>query len=189
MGNVTCMPSTAEMIESFLSGEKEAFEFIHNIYKNKLWTFLCARANSLEDAEELFNIISCVVYQDLASLEDPDKLISWVITIAVRRVANFYQKRRPETVRVEDFVTIIQDPDLSAEEKMLKREQLIHLRGCINKLPEPQQTYIRQQFLEEKSQKEIAEEHHLNLNALKTHVLRSKRKLVDCMRRGGLLPA
>ncbi len=183
------MPSTAELIEFFLSGEKEAFEFIHNIYKNKLWTFLCARANCLEDAEELFNIISCVVYQDLESLEDPDKLIGWVLTIAVRRVANYYQRKKPETVRIEDFVTVIEDPDLSAEEKILKREQLVHLRCCINKLPEPQQTYIRQQFLEEKSQKDIAEEHHINLNALKTHIFRSKRKLGECLRRCGVLPA
>jgi len=174
-----------QLVDLFNSGKKEVFPKIYDAFKNRLWSYLCSRANNREDAEEIFNTVSLNVYESLDKLEDPKKLLAWVIGIAEHRVGNYYSRRSPPKVSLQDFASDIQDPNRTPEERLIKHQRLEQLRKCIAALPDPQRTYVSLQFLAGTPQKEIAEKYNVNLNVLKSHILRSKVKILECMRRNG----
>ena len=178
----------ANLIDRFCSGDKDLFPQIHDTYKARLWAFLCAKADNREDAEDLFNLVSLAVAQSLHRLKEPAKIAPWVIGIAANRLSDYYQKKRAEQVSVEDFVDELADPALSGEERVIHMQRMVQIRKCIRKLPGAHRQYFELQFLAEIPQKEIAEQFGINLNALKSYILRSKVKLTECLKRYGIAP-
>jgi len=183
------MKNIEAAIVAFRQGHRDAFDIIHHAYKQRLWAYLCSRAHTHEDAQDLFGTVSFQVARDINQLRDSGQLISWVIGIAVNRVRDYYRKRKAGTLQVDPQNCFLVDPVPSAEAELLQQERLRQLCRCIAGLPEPQKAYFELQYLAEVPQKDIASMRQLNLNVLKSHVFRAKAKVMLCMRRHGFLPA
>ena len=183
------MTQIANAIEAFAAGDHSAFATIHDTFQPKLWKFLCARSNNREDAEDLYNIVSLAVAQNIHTLKDSGKLTSWVIGIAVFRISDYYQNKK-SNVSLDEFIDaeseILIDPTDSCEQEVISGERLLQIRTCIRKLPQPQRGYFEMQFLAEIPQKDIAENLDVNLNLIKSHIRRSKIRVLECLRHSGI---
>lgn len=186
--NAASSLTISDWIKRFLDGDRDAFDVIHDTYRNSLWAFLCSRANNRDDAEELFSLVSITVARKLDSLEQHEKLVSWVLGIAQFKIREFYRRPKHHSLQVEDFVDELEDSDLTPEAQLASQEDMHQVHRCLRQLPEHQRTYIEQQFVAEIPQKDLAEQLGMNISALKSQVFRAKLKMLHCLRKHGVLP-
>lgn len=133
---------------------------------------------SLEDAEEAVQdaFTKMYLYADKYSVQEGASFSSWAYTILNRVAYTKYVARRKEggqraELEPEHYESL---PDARAEfleDLSIKNEVLVALA----KLPETAAKILRLQFIEGKSQEEIAESENLSIPAVKTRVHRAKK--------------
>ncbi|KKW47059.1 MAG: RNA polymerase sigma factor [Parcubacteria group bacterium GW2011_GWB1_57_6] len=133
---------------------------------------------SPEDAEEAVQdaFTKMYLYADRYHAQEGATFSSWAYTILNRVAYTKYVARRKESGRraelePEHYESL---PDASAEflEDLSVRNEVI---TALAKLPESAARILRLQFVEGKSQEEIAEKEDLSIPAVKTRVHRAKK--------------
>jgi len=158
--------------------EPELFTFLVRRYE----AALLRRANKIlfshEDAEEAVQdaFTKMYLYADKYQEQPGATFSSWAYTI-LNRVA--YTKYRARTIEHGKRVELLSEhyeslPDARAEflEDLSIRDEVI---VALAKLPETAAKILRLQFIEGKSQEEIAASENLSIPAVKTRVHRAKR--------------
>ena len=143
---------------------------------------LLRRANRIlwspQDAEEAVQdaFTKMYLYADKYQPQEGASFSSWMYTILNRVAYTQYTRRRKEnTTRAElDPEHYESLPDSSAEflEDLSVRDEVI---AALAKLPETAARILRLQFIEGKSQEEIAQSEVLSVPAVKTRVHRAKK--------------
>ena len=133
---------------------------------------------SLEDAEEAVQdaFTKMYLYADKYHDQEGASFSSWAYTILNRVAYTKYVARRKEggqraELEPEHYESL---PDARAEfiEDLSIRNEVI---SALSKLPETASKILRLQFIEGKTQEEIAEAEHLSIPAVKTRVHRAKK--------------
>lgn len=143
---------------------------------------LLRRARSIlwspEDAEEAVQdaFTKMYLYADKYQAQPGATFSSWAYTILNRVAYTKYTSRRKESghtaeLEPEHYESL---PDLKAEflEDLSIRDEVV---SALAKLPEAAAKLLRMQFIEGKTQEEIAESEDLSVPAVKTRVHRAKK--------------
>ncbi len=132
---------------------------------------------SPEEAEEAVQDVftRIYVYADRYQPQEGASFSSWAYAILTRLCFTRYQKLKKERARMQDlepetYERLRDDADF-VEELSLKHEVLIALA----RLPEVASKTLTLQFLEGKTQEEIAEQEGSSVSAVKTRVHRAKK--------------
>ena len=134
--------------------------------------------SSPEDAEEAVQdaFTKMYLYSDKYHSQEGASFSSWAYTILNRVAYTKYAARRKESGKVaqlepEHYESL---PDARAEfiEDLSIRNEVI---SALAKLPETASKILRLQFIEGKTQEEIAEAENLSIPAVKTRVHRAKK--------------
>lgn len=133
---------------------------------------------SQEDAEEAVQdaFTKMYLYADKYHAQEGASFSSWAYTILNRVAYTKYVSRRKESgqtavLEPEHYESL---PDVRAEfiEDLSIRNEVI---AALSKLPETAAKILRLQFIEGKTQEEIAESENLSIPAVKTRVHRAKK--------------
>lgn len=133
---------------------------------------------SQEDAEEAVQdaFTKMYLYADKYHAQEGASFSSWAYTILNRVAYTKYVSRRKESgqtavLEPEHYESL---PDARAEfiEDLSIRNEVI---AALSKLPETAAKILRLQFIEGKTQEEIAESENLSIPAVKTRVHRAKK--------------
>ncbi len=133
---------------------------------------------SPEDAEEVVQdaFTKIYLYADKYQPQEGASFSSWAYTVLTRVAFTRYAARRREWGRVAELETEHYEslPDERAEflEDLSIRDEVI---AALAKLPETAARVLRLQFIEGKSQEEIAASEGLSIPAVKTRVHRAKK--------------
>ena len=133
---------------------------------------------SPEDAEEVVQdaFTKIYLYADKYQPQEGASFSSWAYTVLTRVAFTRYAARRREWGRVAELETEHYEslPDERAEflEDLSIRDEVI---AALAKLPETAARVLRLQFIEGKSQEEIAASEGLSVPAVKTRVHRAKK--------------
>lgn len=143
---------------------------------------LLRRAKSIlaapEDAEEAVQdaFVKMYLYADHYRVQEGATFSSWMYTILNRVVYTKYQavkagRGQRAELEPEHFESL---PDVRAEflEDLSIRNEVL---AALSKLPETAAKILRLQFIDGKSQEEIAQLEHLSIPAVKTRVHRAKK--------------
>ena len=131
-----------------------------------------------EDAEEAVQdaFTKMYLYADKYQAQEGASFSSWMYTILNRVAYTKYAMRRKEWGRVMELEPEHYEsfPDASAEflEDLSIRDEVI---AALSKIPETAAKLLRLQFIEGKSQEEIAKSERLSIPAVKTRVHRAKK--------------
>jgi RNA polymerase sigma-70 factor, ECF subfamily len=106
------------------------------------------------------------------SLDDEKAAKPWLLTIVRRELARTFERKRLNTVNVEDMVAL-EDPALAAGDQA----ELAEMRAAIFKLPEEYREPLVLQALMGYSTTEIARELNLSKSAVLTRLFRARHQL------------
>ena len=157
--------------------EPDAFAILVNRYEE---AFL-RKANSIlytrEDAEEVVQdtFTRIYVYADRYKAQEGASFSSWAYAILTRLAFTRYQKMRKHRARHQELdpeaYERIGEEDGFLEDLSIRSEVLV----ALSKLPEAASRVLRLQFIEGKSQEEIALIEDASVSAVKTRVHRAKK--------------
>ena len=158
--------------------EPELFAVLVRRYEAPFLRRARAILRSPEDAEEVVQdaFTKIYLYADKYQPQEGASFSSWAYTVLTRVAFTRYAARRKEWGRVVELETEHYEslPDERAEflEDLSIRDEVV---AALAKLPETAARVLRLQFIEGKSQEEIAASEGLSIPAVKTRVHRAKK--------------
>ena len=94
-------PSDSEdilKVEDFLGGETEAFEFLFDKYRDKVYGIAYRFVRNKEDALEVAQEVFLSVYLGLAKFRTNSKFFTWLYRITVNRAIDFTRSRKARPI-------------------------------------------------------------------------------------------
>jgi RNA polymerase sigma-70 factor (ECF subfamily) len=143
-------------------------------YNERLLRFIRTHINSPDDAEDILSMVYLKLAQQTEMSRVPQKLPNWLYSVARNVIIDFYRTRKPMENIPDDLQEETPEP-----QAISTLSECIH--PIINELPETFRLPILLSEILGKKQKEVAKELDLSLPALKSRVLRGRKKLKALM--------
>ena len=154
------------ILELFRTSPKEAFRLLFDAYHMKLCIYAVQLTDSFEMAEDIVQDFFIYFWEKKYYLKINQNL-RYYLYLSVRNAAiNALQKNNIDMGIPEESID---------EEEQEERNKL--LLEKLQKLPRQELQVVRAVIMENKKYKEAAEELHISVNTLKTHLTRALRQL------------
>lgn len=166
-------------------------EHIWNTFHEPLMGFIQRRVSDPASAEDILQDVFLKVHTRIATLQDMDKLASWLYQIARNAIADYYRKRRPD-IGVPETLAL----ELEQDEREIERVLALSVKIMLNDLPDIYREALVLTEYEGLTQRELAERLGISLSGAKSRVQRGRRMLkqmlLDCChfefdRRGAII--
>lgn len=166
-------------------GDQEGFERLYDIFYDPIFRYLRFRVDDREVDDLVSEVFLKVIKKITAYKSSKTGTFSaWIFRIAHNTLVDFYRKREellgledPETGKIRFDVP---DLELTPDKKVQKDEFQSEIRNIVKKLPALYQEIIQLKFLDELSNREIAQitgKTEGNVRIVQMRALRELRKL------------
>lgn len=120
--------------------DAEAFAVLYRRYLTPLYRYLYRRLGNEKDAEDLTAQVFTEALEGLSAYRERGRFVSWLFTIARRRLVDLYRQRVP--VELDD------PPDGAPglQAALEQGETYSHLSGLLQQLDEDQRELLRLRF-------------------------------------------
>ncbi len=159
-----------ELIALYLKGEEKAFEILLERHKNKIYTSIYLFTKDRSLADDIFQEVFIRIIDTLrkGKYNHEGKFLQWAMRISYNLCVDYFRrgKRRPIVSPTEDFdiFDVLQQPDLNAEESIMRSQTHDRIRTLVNLLPEEQREVVILRHYADMSFKEIAQLTRVSIN-------------------------
>lgn len=132
--------SDADLIESCLTGDAEAWKFLVRRYQRLIASITFKFRLDAEDAADVFQSVCLALLQQLPNLKQQAKLSSWIITVSVRecwRLRESGKKVAFSSVEEQERLGTLPEVAPSADADLIRLEQQHAVRRAVDSLAEP----------------------------------------------------
>lgn len=151
-----------------------ATELIWKNFQAQLFGFIKKRVANPLDAEDILQDIFIKIHLSIDSLNQEDRLATWVYRITRNAIIDFYRKQKKlDTLDLSEDIPLLED-NLMEQPDFYFTKCLMPL---IQELPQKYREAFVKTELEGLSQKEYAQELGLSYSGAKSRVQRAKAKL------------
>lgn len=143
-----------KLVADAKKGDKNAFGILYQEYLTPIFRYLYARLGSRQEAEDLSQVVFIKAWQAIKNFHFQKKpILSWLYTIARHSLIDFTRKKKEI---LSENIRII-EPDNFSNIDEVRQEKFKTIKQAIGKLNPNHQEIIILKFIEEKSNKEIAQ--------------------------------
>jgi len=146
------------LVKASQDGDHDAFSELYDIFIDPIYRYVYFRVNA-ENAEDLVEIVFLKVWENIQKYKKKKKIYfsSWIFKIAHNLVVDHYRSHKD----IDSLELNIQIPDQNRQHNPIKSTQHIlnqkTLKFAINKLKKSHQQILIYKFINEFSNREIAE--------------------------------
>ncbi|HNO74379.1 MAG TPA: RNA polymerase sigma factor SigZ [Nitrosomonas mobilis] len=156
----------------------KATEHIWHEYQSRLKAFI--RSKVAEDAvDDLLQDVFMKIHLRIDSLKDDTKLEGWLYQITRNAITDYYRTKRIS----EELPEWLEQPQ-PEEEEIIRKELSACLQPLVRELPDKYRNAVQLSEIEDRTQKEVAEQEGISLSGAKSRVQRGrallKTMLDDC---------
>ena len=155
-----------------LSKEKE-IENLYESFRKPLLRFISHKVSDTHSAEEILNDVFFKAANSIDTLKEKTKVKSWLYKIASNQIIDYYRRRKEIYVDMVDDISFREEEDTET----IYDELNCCVENFLDKLPKQYSNSLKAVYLEELTQKEYAEQNHLNLSTVKSQVKRGKESM------------
>lgn len=175
-------------IEKAKKGDQIAFTFLLDHYWNEVYAFMLKRTENETTAEDITIETFSKAFDKIASYNPEFQFNTWLIAIAKNVYIDLLRKKKTslfiEITDAEDQQAYnIADTTPSAEDALIKEQNLSRLLQCIKELKPHYQEVIQLRYFQEMSYQEIAIKIDEPLSNVKVKLLRAKKLLAEIIER------
>jgi len=145
-------------------------------YHDKLLGFIRGRVESREVAEDILQDVFIKIQKDLASLQDNERMESWIYQIVRNAVVDHYRSRKT----VQELPQSLTAPE-PEQEAQARYEISTCLKPMIDTLPALYRDALQLSEIEGLKQKQVAETLGLSLSGAKSRVQRGRGLILDLL--------
>ena len=175
-------------IEKAKKGNQVAFTYLLDSYWNEVYGFMLKRTENETDAEDITIETFSKAFDKIITYNPEYQFNTWLIAIAKNVHIDLLRKKKSSL-----FVEITDDEDQqayniadsspSAEDELIKEQNLSQLLQLIKQLKPHYQEIIQMRYFQEMSYQEIAEQLQEPLSNVKIKLLRAKKLLTELIRK------
>ncbi|MBU2947235.1 RNA polymerase sigma factor [Zobellia uliginosa] len=172
-------------IQKALAGSQIAYSTLLDTFWNGVYGFQLKRTENENDAEDITVQTFSKAFDKLSTYNADYEFKTWLITISKNIHIDLIRKRKKnlETNASHDVVKKVLDDSLSAEDQLIREQNLATLLMHIKKLKPHYQEVINLRYFKELSYADIAQELNEPINNVKVKLLRAKKLLAEVIRR------
>lgn len=163
----------APHIRQFQAGDKEAFSFILNRYKNPIVHFAYRYLGNKDEAEDAAQEIFLKIYRALPSYIPSGKFSTWIFTIAARHCSNI--RRRKKIISFFSLDELTHPPSSTRQDDSTPLQEAVH--NAINALPAAQKSAVVLSKFEHMPLEKIARVLGTSTGGVKQLIFRAKTTL------------
>lgn len=177
----------SQYIEKAKAGDQVAFTFLLDHYWNEVYGFMLKRTENETDTEDITIETFAKAFDKIATYNPEFQFNTWLIAIAKNVHIDLLRKKKSalfiDITDEEDHQAYnVADTSLSAEDELIRKQNLASLLDCIKQLKPRYQEVIQLRYFQELSYQEIADELNEPLNNVKIKLLRAKNLLAGIIR-------
>lgn len=177
-----------ENIEKAKTGDQVAFTFLLDFYWNEVYAFMLKRTQNETDTEDITIETFAKAFDRIATYNPEYAFNTWLIAIAKNVHIDLLRKKKSSlfvevTEEQERIAENIADSSLTAEDQIIKEQNLSNLLHCIRQMKPQYQEVIQLRYFQEMSYQEIADELNEPLNNVKVKILRAKKLLLEILKK------
>ncbi len=167
-----------KLIDEVKKGNKESFEKIVELYKNRIFSYIYKFVNHKQLAEEITMDVFVKVYFNISSYDaDKGKFSTWLYKICYNTTINEIKKNKKD--RVTYSFNDVSEEYLSIEKYNLDRiieneDQSYRLNKLIESLPKKYSQILNDFYIKGLKCEEISEITHVPVNTVKTRLKRAR---------------
>lgn len=143
-------------------------------YQQKLLSYIRSKVETKEDAEELLNDVFVKLTRAIADNSPPDNVSAWLYRVTKNSIIDYYRMKKRSEPLPEDLSETHEEADTI---KQLSQCIL----PMIKALPETYQQPLMLSEIEGQKYQEVATELDLSVSAVKSRILRGRKKLHKSM--------
>ena len=181
--------SDAEVVASYLAGERRAFDELVERYQRRLLNFVYRTIGDRERGEDLVQEVFIRVHRHLHRFDQSKKFSTWIYTIASNLAKNELRNRSRNPLVLFQTIKKNWDADhrpLQFEDTQSKPDDLFrkrHLKELVDwavaQLPEHHRMVFVLRELEGKTYEEIADITATNLGTVKSRLNRARNRFAQ----------
>ncbi|MEZ5069492.1 MAG: RNA polymerase sigma factor [Bacteroidales bacterium] len=173
----------AYYLEQIRSGNKDAFRWIVDQYKDMIYTLSLRMLGQEADAEEATQDVFVKAYRALDGFQGEARLATWLYRITYNHCISVIRRK----VRVIDLVDEVPDGevdegDLSGLELLTRDERTRFVRQALEALPETDAVIVTLFYFDESSIEEIVDVTGLSSGNVRIRLHRSRKKLYQVLK-------
>jgi len=180
--NVIIGKRDADLVKDVLHGNTESFAKLMSLYKRRIEALGMSFFKNTADAEDFVQDVFIRIYAKLSSFHGDALFSTWITRIAYNMALNAVNRRKEYLPLVDEAA--LPDPDLSPEEKEIRRITEEAVRSALQELPERYAVCLDMYFFYDISYREISDITGFPVNTIKSHIFRAKKilrkKLEQC---------
>lgn len=175
-----------EKINQAKQGNQKAFSYLLDVFWADVYRFQFRRIGDENDAEDVTIQTFSKAFDRIETYDEAFSFKTWLISISknihIDMLRNQQNKMSKSCWSEEREAISVADQSPTAEDNLIKEQNLEHLLACIKQLKEPYRVAIQLRYLHEKSYKEIAQETNSTISNVKVTLLRAKKMLSEIIR-------
>lgn len=171
-----------KQIQLAKQGSQMAYSYLLDRFWNFVYGFLLKRTNNENDAEDIAIQTFSKAFDKITNFDEQYAFKTWLIAISKNVHIDLMRERNKNILSdkssTEELHTILDDTP-TAEDELIREQNLAVLLSHIKKLKPHYQKVINLRFFNELSYQEIANETEESLNNVKVKLLRAKKLLAE----------
>lgn len=169
----------SKIIQDVKTGDTDAYALLVDKYHRSLLAFIFKIVGDKDVVEDIGQEVFFAVYKSLKNFDELRGVpfSAWIFTIARNRSISFLRQRRTQFQYDVQEIDLLADRGLKTpEDAVLKGEQMLALKHCLQQIPEPFRTTLLMS-LEGRSLEEIAVSLDMPLGTVKSRLFRAKDRM------------
>ena len=164
------LTTDATLVSSYIKGDESALSILISRHQQRVYIFIYSKVYDRDVTEDIFQDTFIKVIRTLkrGGYNEEGKFLPWVMRISHNLVIDHFRKnkRMPKFDNTGDFniFSVLGDPDLNAEKRIIKDQVEEDVRKLIDELPEDQRDVLVMRIYKDMSFKEIAERTDVSIN-------------------------
>ena len=164
------LTTDATLVSSYIKGDEAALSILISRHQQRIYSFIYSKVYDRDVTEDIFQDTFIKVIRTLkrGGYNEEGKFLPWVMRISHNLVIDHFRKnkRMPKFDNTGDFniFSVLGDPDLNAEKRIIKDQVEEDVRKLIEELPEDQRDALVMRVYKDMSFKEIAERTDVSIN-------------------------
>jgi RNA polymerase sigma-70 factor (ECF subfamily) len=178
----------AVLVKNYMNGDESALSVLIYRHKQRIYSFIYSKVFDRDITEDIFQdaFIKVIKNLKLGKYNEEGKFLPWVMRISHNLVIDHFRRnnRMPKFDNSGDFniFSVLGDPSLNAEKRLIKDQVECDLRRLIQELPEDQKEVLVMRMYKDMSFKEISERTGVSINTAlgrMRYALINLRKVID----------
>lgn len=164
-----------EIIIRAKNGDKQAFELLVKLYKNRAFSFVFAHIKNKEDAKDIVQEVFIKVYENLDKIDENRKFFSYFYKMVQNSLFSHYRKMKKEKiVQDENAIDITQ----CWNNDQLNMDEKIFLLNALDILPPDEKNLMILRFFEGLNDSESSDLTGLSEQNVRVKIHRARKKLL-----------